>query len=85
MGKKILLYKGRMSGDTLIPVPFVSSCHKLNFNFFEQLHLALLSVLLNLSWKPFSIFSTFILKKRCRQIYPKILTDLDLVKNMYVE
>lgn len=74
-----------MTRETLIPVPFVSICHKLNFNLFEKLHLALVGVLLNLSWKPFGIFSAFILKKRCRQKCSKILTDLDLVKNIYVE
>lgn len=84
-GEKNLFYKGRRSRETLISVPLISSCHKFNFNFFEKVHLALAGVLLNLSWKPFSIFSAFILKKRCRQIHSKTLTNLNAVKNMYVE
>lgn len=48
-GEKTLFYKGRMSRETLIPVPLISSCHKLNFNLFEKLHFALVGVLLNLS------------------------------------
>lgn len=41
----------------------------------------MVDVSLNLSWKLFSMFSAFILKKMCQQIYFKILSDLDLVKN----
>lgn len=74
-----------MSREALIPVPFISICYKLNFNLHEKLHFALVGVLLNFSYQPFGIFSAFILKKRCRQIYFKILTGLDLVKNICVQ
>lgn len=61
--------------------PFISSCHKLNFNLFEKNTPCS-------SWcfiKPqleVDILNVFILAKRCRQMYPKVLTDKDLATDI---